>query len=653
MYAARSFWAAALTALLVLPNRSAPAQAPDSARTALKPVVVTATRAEFPAVTSAVTVISGEELERRGIDHVLDALRGVPGLAVVQTGSFGSATAVYGRGGESGYMRVLIDGTPVNDPGGEFDFAQLTTANVDRIEIVRGPASVLYGSDAVTGAIQVFTRRGRGTPRYAGSVRGGTYGTTAADLSYAGGVGDADFAAAISQFSTNGIHPFNGAYRNTGVSGTIGVQPDSSGEARLFFRHTSDRVGIPTDGTGAVVDRNAFQLFDRTTIGLRLRHAVGPRLTTRLAVSSHATDGGFDDAPDGPADTLGLFSYRDLAHTLRQSADARVDVLASTTVMVTAGATVEEQRYRNVSRSASQYGPSMDALTAARSTRGEYVQALHAGERVTWSAGLRHEENDSFGTFWTWRGGATFGIGRGSVVRATAGNAFREPTFYENYASGYARGNPALRPEQTQSWEIGLDQRLPGNLITFGSTWFDQSFRDLIEYTYATPSPTAPNFFNIAAARARGLELEAAAGDRGHAYVAATYTWLMTRVGAAGFDTSGTGYFRPGESLLRRPGRTWSVEVGRYLHRAGASTRWVSTGSRADIDYAAGQRVVMPPYGLLDVATHVVLYEPPEPEGSVSLTASVANALGTRYETVRGFRSPGRSVLVGVRLGRP
>ncbi|MGE5745322.1 MAG: TonB-dependent receptor, partial [Gemmatimonadota bacterium] len=153
------------------------AQTPDTVT--LPPVVVTATRipATLNALSSAVTVISGESLRARGIATVADALRLTPGAAVIATGSFGGQTSVFLRGGESDYVKVLIDGVPQNQPGGFYDFANLGTEDVERIEIVRGPVSVLYGSDAVTGVVQVFTRSGIGRPSGRLAVGGGTYGT--------------------------------------------------------------------------------------------------------------------------------------------------------------------------------------------------------------------------------------------------------------------------------------------------------------------------------------------------------------------------------------------------------------------------------------------------------------------------------------------
>jgi vitamin B12 transporter len=152
--------ALALTAATSLPAQ----EVEDTTR--LKELVVTATRIPTPpdAVVSSITIIRGEELRARGIHFLQDALREVPGATVVQVGSFGGVSSLFLRGGESDYVKVLVDGVPVNQSGGAYNFANLTTDNLDRIEVLRGPASVLYGSDAVSGVVQVFTRRGQGRP---------------------------------------------------------------------------------------------------------------------------------------------------------------------------------------------------------------------------------------------------------------------------------------------------------------------------------------------------------------------------------------------------------------------------------------------------------------------------------------------------------
>src|SRR3990172_3387986 len=187
LHVARSFLTLAIAAPAVAAAQS---QAKDTVR--LPEVVVTPTRVATAraSVAASVTVLSGTQLRERGITSVVEALRDVAGVAVVQPGSFGALASVFLRGGESDHVSVLVDGVPLNQPGGAINLADLTTDNVDRIEIVRGPVSVLYGSDAVAGVVQIFTRRGRGPLRVAAAVEAGRYETaTPGPAPVAGGSG--------------------------------------------------------------------------------------------------------------------------------------------------------------------------------------------------------------------------------------------------------------------------------------------------------------------------------------------------------------------------------------------------------------------------------------------------------------------------------
>src|SRR3989454_1409253 len=170
----------------------------------LKPVVVTATRVPVAPdlVVSAVTVLRGTELVAQGIRTVAQALETVPGAHVVETGSFGGQTSLFMRGGESDYTKVLLDGVPLNQAGRAIDLAQLTTDNIDRIEIVRGPVSVLYGTDAVTGVVQVFTRTRQGAARWGSDLRGGTYGSPQGAFDLTGGTTTIGYSARVSRFSS-------------------------------------------------------------------------------------------------------------------------------------------------------------------------------------------------------------------------------------------------------------------------------------------------------------------------------------------------------------------------------------------------------------------------------------------------------------------
>src|SRR5882762_2142835 len=217
----KSLFIAAASAFSLFASPKAGGQAKDTVQ--LGTVVVSATKVPRPAaiLSQAVTVLLGDDLRARGVTRVTDALREVPGASIVQTGSFGGITSLFLRGGESRYTKVLIDGVPVNSPGGAFDFSHLTTDNIDRIEIVRGPASVLYGADAVTGIVQIFTRRGSRDASASIGVRGGTYHSLDIDAGAVGVTTLGGFSLGAAQHSTDGVLPFNNQYRNGTLSSAL------------------------------------------------------------------------------------------------------------------------------------------------------------------------------------------------------------------------------------------------------------------------------------------------------------------------------------------------------------------------------------------------------------------------------------------------
>ncbi|WP_420636365.1 TonB-dependent receptor [Candidatus Palauibacter sp.] len=267
------------------------------------------------------TLIEGEELERAGIEYVADALRFASGLMVARNGSFGAITSLFLRGGESDYVQVLVDGGRVNQPGGSFDFSSLTTDNVERIEIVRGPASALYGSDAVSGVIQVFTRRGEGRPRGSLSFQGGSFGTSRWQGDLSGGTGGLSYAFSLDGNTTDGTDPR--LQQRVPADDGLGTRPRLSGRRyRRGARHALQRLSLPLShgrhGCGGgpkrvLVRRRAHRHIDA---GRRWTDA----LETRLFVNVWEADSGTDDQPDSPADSLGFFGFKSLTDTRRVTA---------------------------------------------------------------------------------------------------------------------------------------------------------------------------------------------------------------------------------------------------------------------------------------------------------------------------------------------
>src|SRR3989475_10051419 len=188
-------------------------------------------------VASAVTVLRGVDLVAQGVRTVADALETVPGVHIVETGSVGGQTSLFMRGGESDYVKVLLDGVPLNQAGGGIDLAHITTDNVDRIEIVRGPVSVLYGSDAMTGVVQIFTRTGTNRPEMGAELHAGTYGSTEEVVDVQGGTRALSYSTRASRFSSDGLYPYNNQYRNNVVSARIRAMPDARTDASLIYRY--------------------------------------------------------------------------------------------------------------------------------------------------------------------------------------------------------------------------------------------------------------------------------------------------------------------------------------------------------------------------------------------------------------------------------
>ncbi|OLC68807.1 MAG: hypothetical protein AUH78_25225 [Gemmatimonadetes bacterium 13_1_40CM_4_69_8] len=622
------------------------------------PIVVTATRLPTPAdaVAPTVTVLQGDALRARGLATVAEALRAVPGAAVVAAGPFGAQTSLFLRGGESDYVKVLVDGVPVNQPGGAFNWANLTLDNVDRIEVLRGPASVLYGSDAVTGVVQIFTRRGAEPSRATAALEAGTYGARHGMAGVSGGGPGASYSVSLSRFSAAGLYPFNNRYRNDVFSGLVRVTPDPRTDATLSVRYTDDVYHFPTDGGGKVVDRNQFNFENGPTLGLDLGRFLAPRVEARLQLAASQTDGGYEDPPDDPADTLGFYTtYRTQDNLRRASAEVRVNVYLSPVSIVTLGAGTEQERERSINFCTGRFGDcSSPPVDTSRGNRAAYAQAVtDLGGRLSLNGGLRVEDNQRFGVFPTYRAGAVYRLTGATRLRVSVGTAFKEPTFFENYATGFVKGNPSLKPEQSRSGEIGVEHGLWDGRVTVSAVSFTQRFRNMIDFTFSPPDSGDPNYFNVAAASADGLELALSLRPLPSLTVAAGYTYLRTTVTKPGLDPSAGAAFAAAQPLLRRPRHAAALDAALGLGAHGRVTgdlRYV--GPRVDQDFSSFPypRVTLPGYVRVDMSGALELARSRAGLPGVAVRVRVENLFDRRYDEVLHFPARRRAILVGGEL---
>jgi vitamin B12 transporter len=545
---------------------------------------------------------------------------------------------------------VLVDGVPVNEPGGAYDFAHLTLDDVDRVEVLRGPAGVVYGSDAMTGVVQVFTRSGAGPARWRLSGDGGSYGTARLAAEAAGGGPTFGGSVSGSRMESAGTEAFNSGYRRTALAALLRAAAGAVSEARLTVRLEEHRTNFPTDGAGRAVDHNQFTTGRETTLGLDVRHAVSSALELRALLGVHTGFAGYDDRPDGPADTLGYFADVSGSRVTRSSADVRAVAHLAAGTALSVGGTLERQTVASRDSAASQWGPSLATLDRGRDNAALYAQLVaDPGRRLAVNLGARLDRNQRFGSFTTWQAGVSWRPVLRARVRAAAGTALKEPTFFETFGSPWVTGNDALRPERARSWEVGGELAL-GRGAAVSVTAFAQRFADLIQYTFTPPAPGQPNYFNVAAARASGVEAEVSAPLAPGLTARGRYTYLSSAVTDAGFATAPDGAFARGRPLLRRPAHAGGVAVGWARRLRGVYASADLVGPRDDMDFSgsAPVRVRLPGYARVDVSGSVPVLERGGAT-SVVATVKVENLFGVRYQEVRGFAARGRTVLVGLR----
>ena len=653
------------TILLALLPAAAFAQRADTT-TSLQPVVVTATRLPTPSssVSQPVTVLKGDELRARGVVTVAEALREAPGAAVVQSGSYGGVTSLFLRGGESRYTKVLIDGTPINAVGGIQFFENLSLDNVDRIEILYGPASALYGADAMSGVVQIFTKRGAGPATLDADVRAGTYASRDASLSLRGGSNMAAYSIGGGWHGTDGVAAFNNAYTNGDLSGSLQLRPDSKSEIGITTRYTGSLYHFPTDYTGAVNDTNSYTREHRLVVGLDAARAIAPGVRFRLIGGDNEVHGLSEDTKASDVSATPLTKTSAPTDGYRRFGEGRVEAGIGALGTATIGAQyqVEQARSRTVTVNYATTPTGATPLVTPgsddhRITRGYYIALQGTPIPVlSYDVSARYDDHSDFHNITTYHAGASLSLWAGARLRGAYGTGFNAPAFYETQGSAYNKGNPLLQPEESHSLDVGLEQTLFNGRVRASVGGFDQRFSNLIQYVSGTYGG-APDFAQITPAYYSNLTEARSKGYQGELNMvlpfglvgSASYTQTMAQVYAVPPAYSGSQ--QPGDALLRRPSHSGSASLF-YSHASdwnvGASADYV--GQRPDMDFAQypSPTVTLPSYVKLGLSGSLRVFR--TDETSVSLTARVDNALDRHYADVLHFPAPGRAVLIGARL---
>jgi len=601
-------------------------------------IIVSASRSplERPQIGSAVTVISREQIELRQARYVTDVLRAVPGFAVSQTGAVGSQVQVRVRGAEANHVLVLVDGIRANDPatGDEFRWEYLTTGNIERIEIVRGPQSSLWGSDAVAAVVNVITRSGNGAPRIAAYAEGGSNRTMNTGVN-GGTIGDNwTLGFGLERLETDGTNISRTGNESDGsdvltasVSAEFDVTERLSVDLGLRTVDAWSEVD-PTDFlvTGLPVDGNIVNDGTRNYVqaGATLQGHIRQHLNARFLDTSNSNlvDGVEDSSTE--ADRL-TFSYQ-------------ADISLNDSLLSLA---IEREETDFRQRGAIGFGdPNQDQDMSVTSLIADYQ--LHVSDNVTWLLSLRHDDNSDFDSVVTGRASLAWQISDATRLRANLGTGQKAPTFIERfgYFPGQFIGNPNLKPETSTSYDVGFDHQFAEDAISIGLTVFRQDLQDEIDGFVFDPVTFLATAENRADESNRsGIEVDAELRVSDNVEIAATYTYTDTSETNAGRSTR----------ELRRPRHAGHLAATYRIpaHRTSISLAADYGGSRSDIFFPpfpdSSRIVTLEHFWLVDLTAARSLTD------NVDIFVRMNNLLDEDYEQVFGYATPGRSTYVGMR----
>ena len=651
-----------LFAVIVSPPAIAESEKEDSVPI-MDETVVTATRTETPVRELGVstTVITREEIEERQAVDAQDVLRTVPGFNISRTGGRGGTTSLFPRGGENNFTKVLIDGVSVNLGGGDFNFGALQTANFERVEIVRGPQSALYGSDAIGGVINFITKPGEGKPSVQASTANGTYLKGDKNyigehsVSFTGGNEWIGASLGYARIDDNGFLDVNHEYWNNTYSGRVDTFPAKDLSFTFTGRYEDSKFKFPTGDAGdkfSPLDPNQDIERDDWVGGINGQYQMLSWLEHNVLLGYHYNEEDFNDPEDAEADPFGAF-FSETEET-RWSIDYHFNIRYPETETVhsifTAGFEYFDEDYDQKTRSIFLGFESEGDLDEDRDNWGYYAQEqLSLFNRLHLTAGARYEDNSEFGNEFVPRGSVAYEIlETGTVLRGAAGKGFKTPTFTEQFAQGFATGNPDLDPEKSYSWEVGVDQVLFDNKLVFGATYFYQKFDDLITFIN-NPDPE-PDFENIQEAESQGIELMLLCTPGYGFTVGGNYTYLDTEVNDDGGAGGASSPFEEGKDLLRRPNHTASGYINWAWQGFQIRLDGLYVGERDDLDFRTfpANRVTLDDYFLVDLATSYTFDLDNEYIKDFKIFGKVQNLFDEHYEEVFGFSPPDPSFRVGL-----
>jgi len=647
---------------LALALLAQPVRAQDNA-VVLPPIVVSATTVPTPAseLGSSVTVVTGDDLQREQLRTVPDALKKVPGLDIVQTGGPGGQTSVFMRGTNANHVKVLIDGIDVGNPSitnGAFDFGHLLTSDIEKIEVLRGPQSGLYGSDAIGGVIAITTKKGEGPPRVTATAEAGSFGTFNQTASLRGSQANFSYAFNVAHFRSTdvpvtplhllapGEKRNNDNYDNWTYSAKLGADLSDNLAVNFVARYTDAKLGFtgedfrlfPLDFPEALqsTQRNhnfysrgeaVWSLFDD-----RFKNYFGVNYTNQWDWTLNPNPDFFFASPlvSPPITNLGeriKFDWR---------GEARL--IPGQTVVLGLEHQSESLRTDSTGTVDPFFNFTQTTTTAKTSNKAGYVELQSEfAKRFFLVSNVRYDDNQSFGPHTTWRLAPAFIVpGTNTKLKGSYGTGFKAPTLtqlYVNNPSFNAVANPNLRPETSKGYDFGFEQPLFHDRVNFGVTYFHNDIKNLINNVFNL-SNFSFTYVNVGAATTYGTETFASIAVTDQLKLRADYTTIVTRD-----ETTGLGLRnRPGHkeslSAIWSPNQQFTLST--TLLYVGRAVEFNRDGTIPRVDSDA--------YTLVNIAGNYKV------DDRVTVFGRIDNLLNRHYESPVGFDQPGFGAYGGIRV---
>jgi len=615
----------------------------------LSDVVITATKTEMPMIelASSISVIDSEEIASSKKNSVFDLLKNQYGLSFMQQGGTGMLANVLLRGGEAGHSLILIDGIEVNmtnDPDNVYDFSSLSSENINRIEILRGPQSVLYGSNALGGVINIITQTGSGKPKISLLAEGGSYKTYRAAAGVNGGYSDLiGYSLSLGRMKTDGISAAsekNGYTEKDGhssydLSTKLSIKILSNFSLNLLYRFTRAKTENDQFATTFINDQFITTFVDDPTFIFDLEESSSKaeadldlfdgfwKQKAGISFSRNIRKYNSDSIPEIPFDSRSWYDGRKLKLEWQNNFNfsKRFSSLLG----------LETENEESISEYYSGSYVSIFPFSKARTT-GIYIQnQFNSGNDLFASVSGRFDKHDLFGWAFTYRIAPAYVFWEtGTKIKGTFGTGFRAPSLFNLFDPLY--GNKDLDPEKSIGWDAGIEQSFFNYEINIGITYFSNYFNNLFGYdqNYRT--------INTDKAETNGIEMFLSAKPSNDVSIKLNYTFMNTK------DKS-TNSINYGNKLLRRPEHKAGINfIYNFIEDANINLELIFVGNRDDIDFSSSQRIILKNYSLLNLAASYRLLN------LVEIFGRVENLFDTDYEEVFGYGTAGLSAYGGIKL---